>query len=83
MKLLFPQHGISVVVFSLALLFENLGQYNLVWLILGHWFIGYDIYLDLIEHKRMDSKVDLVLLDGFNYTIWEPNMETLLKRKWL
>ena len=31
----------------------------------------------------MASKIDLVILDGLNYVIWEPNMETLLKIKGL
>jgi hypothetical protein len=29
----------------------------------------------------MDLKIDLIVLNGSNYVVWEPNMETLLKRK--
>ena len=31
----------------------------------------------------MDSKIDLVVLDGINYAIWVIDMETFLKRKGL
>jgi hypothetical protein len=31
----------------------------------------------------MASKIDLVVLNGSNYTIWAPDMETLLKSKGL
>jgi hypothetical protein len=29
----------------------------------------------------MDSNIDLVVLNGSNYVVWEPYMETLLKSK--
>jgi hypothetical protein len=31
----------------------------------------------------MASNIDLVILNGSNYAVWEPDMETLLKRKGL
>jgi hypothetical protein len=31
----------------------------------------------------MASKIDIVILNGSNYVVWEPNMETLLKSKGL
>ena len=33
--------------------------------------------------KRMNSKIELVILNGHNYEIWEIDVENLLKRKGL
>jgi hypothetical protein len=34
-----------------------------------------------IMHQKMDSKIEPVVLDGFNYVVWETDMEMLLKSK--
>lgn len=35
------------------------------------------------KYRRMDSKIEHVILNGHNYAIWVPYMETLLKIKGL
>lgn len=37
----------------------------------------------MIKHYKMDSKIDPFILDGVNYSIWETDMEALLKSKFL
>jgi hypothetical protein len=37
----------------------------------------------ICQISKMASKIDLVVLNGLNYVIWAPNMETLLKSKGL
>jgi hypothetical protein len=36
-----------------------------------------------VQISKMASKIDLVVLNGSNYAVLTPNMETLLKRKGL
>jgi hypothetical protein len=53
-------------------------------LTLGWWFVDWNLQTYLsFSILKMDSNIDLILLNESNYTVWEPYMETLLKRKGL